>query len=261
MRASCSDSALGSLRALLKHWGRETRPPQHRIDMTDTESNQSSVMLVIFPAESHLKLEAQRAASNVATTHALLRFLLSLVSICPYNPPSCCPAIFLLIFPFVSSSIWLMSSSSFCSVRQDHIETHVVVIPGGEESTVNVSLPYVAKVSVGRRRFGVKFRLTSTAPPQAWMQGSHQGNSDACFPVVSLMKTTGSVQELTEIIKQSRRSCYCHSLPHPRWSCIFCRLQNYANKSNGQIDIFHCSQGHSTETQLPLMSFWFSLLR
>lgn len=68
-----------------------------------------------------------------------------------------------------------MSSSSFCSVRQDHIETHVVVIPGGEESTVNVSLPYVAKVSVGRRRFGVKFRLTSTAPPRHGCRGVTKG--------------------------------------------------------------------------------------
>ncbi|KAI4832092.1 hypothetical protein KUCAC02_015073, partial [Chaenocephalus aceratus] len=70
------------------------------------------------------------------------------------------PAILPVFFPFFFSSLLLSPSVScstlFCSVRQDRIESHVVVIPGCKLAYDDDSLPYVAKVGVGRVEMLIK---------------------------------------------------------------------------------------------------------
>ena len=143
-----------ALCALLRHGGTGSRPPLG-IRMTDSRLGQSAVGFVIFPAEWLLKLEAQRAGSNLTSP---MHYSASFSPLSLYTYVS----VWLFILPALSTQpssslssppffLHLSRLLSFCSVRQDSAESHVVVIPGCEGAYVDDSLPYVAKVGVSRK--------------------------------------------------------------------------------------------------------------
>lgn len=152
-RDSCLDSALGSFCALVRQRGAE-RPAPNMLDWHDWQTAQPILCSVIkFFCLSEIRSPASWINEHPSMHYA---FPFLFISLCGLHP-----AILLIFFPcsfpsyFSSSSVFLSPSVScslsFCSVRQDNRESHVVVMPGCKVAYVDDSFPYVAKERRGQR--------------------------------------------------------------------------------------------------------------